>query len=101
MGLGGWLSSLVPAEQVQRAACALHLGTRSCESKATRGASRFRVPVHPPGAVPWLTNIFHLVRPSGSPPVPPCSRLSFLAARAWCQVAQKFTGGIGNKLCGE
>nr|XP_036861182.1 glutamate decarboxylase 2-like [Manis javanica] len=20
-------------------------------------------------------------------------------ARAWCQVAQKFTGGIGNKLC--
>lgn len=23
------------------------------------------------------------------------------AARAWCQVAQKFTGGIGNKLCGE
>lgn len=25
----------------------------------------------------------------------------FLAARAWCQVAQKFTGGIGNKLCGE
>lgn len=24
-----------------------------------------------------------------------------LAARAWCQVAQKFTGGIGNKLCGK
>lgn len=24
-----------------------------------------------------------------------------IAARAWCQVAQKFTGGIGNKLCGE
>lgn len=29
------------------------------------------------------------------------SCLSLLTARAWCQVAQKFTGGIGNKLCGE
>lgn len=34
---------------------------------------------------------------SASPP----SYLSLLTARAWCQVAQKFTGGIGNKLCGE
>lgn len=38
-------------------------------------------------------------RPAPVPADPPAP--FSLAARAWCQVAQKFTGGIGNKLCGK
>lgn len=38
----------------------------------------------------------------GETPARPTDPTLFcLAARAWCQVAQKFTGGIGNKLCGK
>lgn len=38
--------------------------------------------------------------PAHARPHGPSARFS-LTARAWCQVAQKFTGGIGNKLCGK
>lgn len=55
-----------------------------------------------PSRDPGIIDAVHRERNAPRPfclAVPPACSLR--TARAWCQVAQKFTGGIGNKLCGE